>query len=185
MPVTAARYRLPARLLHWVMALLVLATIPAGLIMVQPGLDRSVQNALFLFHKNIGVVMLALIVLRLIYRNQNPPPPLPDRVPRIQQLVAGASHAAIYLLLLLVPVAGYVRVKAGGFPVESLDALGIPSLVPRSEALAEFAKTTHYLGGLALAALVVLHVGAALFHGIVKRDGVFSRMWPPTGGGPT
>jgi cytochrome b561 len=164
------------------MALVVFATIPAGLVMMQPGLDRALQNALFLFHKNIGVVMLVLIVARLVYRRQNPPPPLPAHVSPIQQRVAGATHAALYLLLLLIPVAGYVRVKAGGFPLESLDALGVPSLVPRSDALAEIAKTAHYLGGLAFAALVAAHVGAALFHGIVKRDGVFSRMWPPVGG---
>jgi cytochrome b561 len=76
-----------------------------------------------------------------------------------------------------------VRVKAGGFPIESLDALSIPSLVPRSEALAEIAKTVHYGAGLLLIALIAMHIGAALFHGMVKQDGVFSRMWPPVGGG--
>jgi cytochrome b561 len=77
------------------------------------------------------------------------------------------------------PVAGYVRVRAGGFPIEWLDALGLPTLVPRSDQLAEVAKNIHYSGSLVLAALVALHVGAALYHGMFRRDGVFSRMWPP------
>ena len=178
-----SRYTGPARGLHWLMAVLVLLTIPAGLVMVQPGLDRGLQNALFIYHKNVGVLLLLLVVLRLLWRWRNPPPPKPAGLPSWQARIAGLTHGALYLLLVLLPLAGYVRVKAGGFPIESLDALGVPALVPRSDALAEAAKTVHYAAGLAIAAVVAMHVGAALFHGIVKRDGVFSRMWPPFGGG--
>lgn len=161
------------------MAVLILATIPAGVIMVQEGLDRSLQNLLFVYHKNVGVLLLLLVLVRLAYRWRHPPAPLPDSVPASQQRIAGLSHAALYALLIAMPLAGYVRVKAGGFPIESLDALGVPSLVPRSDALAETAKLLHYLGGFAIAGLIAMHVGAAAFHGIVKKDGVFSRMWPP------
>lgn len=173
------RYRLPARILHWLTAVLVLAMIPAGLVMVQPGLERSLQNGLFIFHKNVGVLLLLLVLLRALYRWRNPPAPLPQGTPRWQVRAAGASHALLYGLLVLLPVAGYVRVKAGGFPIESLDALGLPSLVPRSDALAEVAKTIHYGAGLAIAALIALHIAAAAHHGVLRRDGVFSRMWPP------
>jgi cytochrome b561 len=177
------QYRWPARLIHWTMALLVLATIPAGLVMVQPGLDRALQNTLFVFHKNIGVVLLVLILIRIAYRAGHPPAPLPADIPVWQQRIAGLSHGALYTLLLVMPVVGYIRVKAGGFPIESLDALGVPSLVPRSDALAEVAKSVHYFGGMAIAALIAMHIGAAAFHGIIRRDGVFSRIWPPVGGG--
>lgn len=176
-----ARYRMPARLLHWTMAALVLAMIPAGFMMVQPDLDRATQNALFVFHKNVGILLLLLVIVRLIYRGLNAPPPLPASMPPLQQRIAAISHLALYTLLVVMPVAGYVRVKAGGFPIESLDAMGIPSLVPRSDALAAFAKSTHYVGGILLTALVVLHCSAALYHGVLKRDGVFSRIWPPFG----
>jgi cytochrome b561 len=174
-----AGYRTPARLFHWIIAILVLLMIPAGFVMVQQGLPRGLQNALFIFHKNVGVVILLLVIARLAYRRFNPPPPLPQSMPHLQHRIAGASHAALYALLLVMPLAGYIRVRAGGFPIEWLDALGVPTLVPRSDALAEVAKTVHYFGAFAIAALVALHVGAALFHGIVRRDGVFSRMWPP------
>jgi cytochrome b561 len=177
------RYSAPARFLHWGMAILILAMIPVGLLMVQPGLDRGLQNSLFIFHKNAGVLLLILVILRLIWRLMRPAPPLPATLPAWQARIAGASHLALYALMFAVPVAGYVRVKAGGFPIETLDALGVPSLVPRSDALAEVAKAIHYGAGLAIAAVICAHVGAALFHGIVKRDGVFSRMWPPLGGG--
>lgn len=164
------------------MAILVLMMIPAGVAMVQPDIDRSLQNTLFIFHKNTGVLLALLVVLRLLYRWRNPPPALPEDLPGWQQRSAGLSHGALYALLFVMPLAGYVRVKAGGFPIETLDALGAPSLVPRSDALAEAAKTIHYFGGIALALLIGLHVAAAAYHGIVRRDGVFSRMWPPLAG---
>ena len=174
-----ARYRLPARLFHWIVAVFVLAMIPAGLLMVQSGIDRSLQNTLFVFHKNAGLLVLVLVLARLAYRWRRPPPPMPGALPRWQARVAQANHVALYALLVLMPVAGYVRVKAGGFPIESLDAAGIPALVPRSDSLAGAAKTVHYVAGLVLSALVGLHVLAAVYHGAIRRDGVMGRMWPP------
>ena len=175
------KYRQTARLIHWTMALLVLAMIPVGLIMTQEGLDRSVQNSLYIFHKNVGVFLLIVILVRVFYRSRHSPASLPAEIPGWQRQAAWLSHMALYVLLLIMPIAGYIRVKAGGFPIEALDALGVPSLVPRSDALAETAQTIHSLGGRALAAFVALHIGAALYHGIIRKDGVFSRVWPPVG----
>lgn len=176
------QYRGRARLIHWIMALLILGMIPAGFIMIQQGLERSFQNTLFIFHKNVGVLLLVLIVVRIVVRLGHPPAPLPEDLPDWQHKIAGLSHLALYALLVIMPISGYVRVKAGGFPIESLDSLGLPALVPRSEALAELAKSIHFFGAYAIAALIAMHIGAALFHGIIRRDGVFSRMWPPVGG---
>lgn len=182
MPSTSTQYRRPARLLHWTMAILILAMIPAGVVMVQPGIDRALQNTLFIFHKNVGVLLIFFIIVRAAYRLIYPPAPLPDDLPGWQHRIAGLSHGLLYGLLFVIPVAGYVRVKAGGFPIETLDWLGVPSLVPRSDTLAQIAKSVHYFSGLAIAALIVMHVGAALYHGVIRRDGVFSRMWPPFAG---
>jgi cytochrome b561 len=170
-----------ARAFHWLVALLVLGMIPAGLIMIQEGLPRSLQNGLFIFHKNVGVVVLLLMLLRLGWRRLNPPPDLPESVPGWQRRAAGLSHAGLYTLGILVPLAGYVRVRAGGFPIEWLDALGVPPLVPRSEWLEGAAQTAHYVLALTFAALIGLHVLAAIYHGLVRRDGVFGRIWPPVG----
>ncbi len=178
------RYAPTSRVVHWVMAALILLTIPAGLIMVQQGIDRGLQNALFIYHKNAGVLLLLLVALRIAARLRNPAPPAPAHLPAWHVRFAGLTHGALYALMVLVPVAGYVRVRAGGFPIESLDAFRVPALVPRSDALADLAKSIHYAAGLAIGALICLHVGAAMFHGIVKRDGVFSRIWPPVGGRP-
>jgi cytochrome b561 len=176
------RYRRSARLLHWLMAVLILLTIPAGLIMVQPDIGRTLQNALFIYHKNVGVLLLVLVLFRLGVRWRNPPPPRHAALPQWQERVAVTTHRLLYALLLVLPIAGYVRVRAGGFPIESLDALGVPPLVPLSDSLADSAKALHRWAGLVLIPLVLLHVGAALHHGLVKRDGILGRMWPPLGG---
>ncbi len=175
-------YSTPSRLFHWGMALLILATIPVGLLMVQSGISRGLQNALFLYHKNVGVLLLILVVARLVWRWRNPAPDLPGTLPGWQAKVARLTHWLLYALLIALPLAGYVRVRAGGFPIEALDALGLPTLVPRSDALAAIAKTVHYYSGMAIIALLALHIGAALYHRFARRDGVFERMWPPFGG---
>lgn len=179
MTVQKTGYKVTARLFHWLTAIVVLMLLPVGALMVQDGLPRALQNTLFIAHKNVGTLVLLLVIARLIYRWRNPPELAPVPLPRIQEFAAQMTHVGLYALLLIMPLAGYVRVRAGGFPIESLDALGIPALVPRSDALAETAKMVHYYGSYAIAALVIMHVGAAAFHGIVRKDGIFTRMWPP------
>ena len=175
----ATGYRTPARLFHWLSAAIVLLLIPVGWLMIQDGLPRPLQNTLFIAHKNAGVLVLLVILARLFYRWRNPPVLAHVDLPPLQELAAKLTHFGLYAMLLIMPIAGYVRVRAGGFPIESLDALGIPALVPRSEALAEFAKMIHFYGSYAIAGLAAAHIGAALFHGLIKRDGIFTRMWPP------
>ena len=169
-------YRAPAKILHWLVAILVLAMLPVGQTMIQDGLARSTQNALFIFHKNVGVIVLLLMLVRLAYRVANPAPPLPESIPSGQRRIAHAVHVGLYVMIFVMAVSGYVRVRAGGFPIEWLDAMGAPSLVPRSDALADFAKATHFYARYVLVALIVAHVGAAAYHGLWKRDGVVARM---------
>lgn len=175
---TVAVYRPWARFFHWMSALLVLVTIPAALIMLTPGIERGLQDPLFLFHKNVGVIILLLVAVRLVYRLLNPPPPLPSSVPPLQRHIAEATHWLLYGLLLVMAVSGYIRVTAGGFPLEMLDGLGVPRLVGPSETLAERAKQVHAFLRFPLIGLIALHIGAALYHAMVKRDGVFQRMAP-------
>lgn len=172
-------YRTPARMFHWSIAVAVLLMIPAGLVMTRDGLDRGLQDTLFVFHKNLGVLLIPVILARLAYRLRHRPPPLPDVVPAWQRRIAGLSHAALYLLLIIMPLSGFVRVRAGGFPVELLDFLGAGPWLAKSEHLADSAKLLHATAGALLIALLALHVAAALHHALFRRDGVWSRMWPP------
>lgn len=171
-------YKPLARFFHWTTAILVFLTIPAAILMLRPNIERSLQDPLFMFHKNIGVVILILVATRLVYRLLNPPPPLPDSVHPIQRIIANSTHWLLYGLLLGMAISGYIRVTAGGFPLEVFDRLGIPHLAPRSDSLAETAKQIHRTLRFPLIALIILHISGALYHAIVKRDGVFQRMAP-------
>lgn len=177
------KYSVPARALHWFMALCVLGLIPVGFVMVQDWASRDLRNMMFISHKNIGSLMLVLFFVRLAYRWLNPPRLKPVELAPIQELAAKATHVGLYVMLLIMPLSGYIRVRAGGYPIEALDALGVPALVPRSEALAEFAKNVHFFAAYGFIILIAMHVGAAAFHGLVRKDGIFSRMWPVFGAG--
>lgn len=171
-------YKPLAKAFHWLTALIVLLTIPAALIMLTPGIERWVQDPLFMFHKNIGVVLFVLVAVRLVYRLLNPPPPLPQDMPLLQRYLAETTHWLLYGLLLAMALSGFIRVTAGGFPLELFDRFGIQNLVPRSESLAGTAKQIHALLRYPLIGLIGLHIGAALYHGLIKRDGIAKRMMP-------
>ena len=171
-------YGTTARMLHWITFLFVLGMVPAGVVMTQEGLDRGLQDQLFIFHKNAGVILLVLVLVRLAWRALVPPPPLPAGTAEWQRQMSLWVHRLLYTMLIFMAVTGYLRVTLGGFPVEVLDALGMPR-PPRNDAMAAIAQRAHFLGKFLLMGLILVHVGAALGHAIVKRDGVFSRMWPP------
>lgn len=170
-------YRMPARWLHWIVAAVVLLMIPAGLVMTREGLPRPVQDTLFIFHKNTGVLLFPVILLRIGYRLTHRAPPLPASVPPWQRVVARTTHVLLYALLIVMPLSGFTRVRAGGFPIELLDRLGAGPWIAKSEALAHVAQAVHWTGAALLIGLVALHTGAAVFHALVLRDGVWSGMW--------
>lgn len=181
-PGASQRYAGTTRFLHWLVAVAVIATFPIGTIMLIEGLARPTQDMLFILHKNGGVVIFLLVLLRLAWRLRHPAPPFPETMPRWQAGVAVAAHWSLYALLLVMTVSGYIRVRAGGFPVEMLDALGVPAMVPRSESLVETAKGIHATARLFLGGLILVHVAAALHH-LWRGDGIFARIWPPLGRG--
>ena len=152
--------------------------IPVGLTMVQD-VPKPTQDKLFVLHKGLGSIFLVLILARLGWRLFHPPPPLPVSVPKAQRRAAALVHGALYLLLVVMAVSGYVRVVTGGFPIELLNMLGIPPLLPKDPAVSKIASGVHAVAKSALIVVIALHVGAALYHALVRRDGILARMWPP------
>jgi len=180
--IRSVKYASFTRLLHWVSALMIVGMIPIGVIMQQDGLERATQDFMFILHKNGGVILLMLVLARLLWRSVTPAPPPPAHLPQWQVTAAFTVQWGLYLMLLVMAISGYVRVRAGGFPIEMLDALNVHSFVPQSDPLAETAQTIHSNARFVLVALILVHVGAALRHAFA-RDGVFSRIWPPVGRG--
>jgi cytochrome b561 len=177
---SVAGYGAVARLLHWVIALLVLVQIPVGIAMLSQPLSRF-SDPLFVAHKGTGAVLLVLVFARVGWRLTHRPPPMPDFVPPREQRIAAATHVALYLLLVVMVASGYVRTVGDGYPIELLDALGVPPLLPYVPRIAAIALVVHQFSVIVLVALVAAHVSAVLRHHLIDGHPILGRMWPPFG----
>lgn len=162
------------RALHWSIAALVLGQWALGAVIA--GMQASLSNLwLFGLHKSVGITILALMVLRLVWHRLSPPPPPSPGPPRWQIALARAAHAAFYVLLLLVPLSGWIASGASGLDVVVFGGVVLPPLAPPSVAVEEAFFQVHDVLTKALLALIALHVAGA-----VKRawagDGTLRRM---------
>jgi cytochrome b561 len=166
-----------ARFFHWLIAILVLAMIPMGLVMANSG-PGTLQNVLYVSHESLGLTILALMLLRLLWRLTHRPPPPSAALNRFEIVASGANHWLLYLVLLAMPVSGYLFVVAGGYPLTYFDLAQIPRLMGKDKNFSELAETTHLTLQWAIYALVLLHAAAALHHHFIRRNDVLARMWP-------
>lgn len=175
MGVETVGYTRTAVTLHWLTAVLIVAGFAIGLYAVDLKLSPT-KLKLYAWHKWIGVTVFALALARLAWRWRHPAPPLPAGMARWERLVAQTTHAALYVLLLVVPVTGWLMSSASGVPVVYFGVWQLPDLLGKDKAVADALKTVHYVLNKTLLALVVLHVGAALKHHFIDRDEVLRRM---------
>lgn len=133
-------------------------------------------------HKSWGFVILVLVLLRLAWRLFNPPPRLPSSMSRRMQSIAIGTHVALYVLLIATPLAGWAHASASGFGVNVFGWFALPDVVARDRDTSEWFRVVH--GGLVtvLAAVVVVHIAAALRHALILKDEVMSRMLPRNAG---
>lgn len=173
----AFRYSPAARALHWVTVLAVLAQFVLGswIVWFEPG-EEAFKFRLYDIHENIGFTLLPLTVYRLFHRIRHAPAPLPEDLPTIMRLAAHANHAALYLALIGMPLLGLCATAAWGFPFTWLGLVPIPTPFGKNEGLAAVFSALHYWGAVALGLAILAHVGGALFHAVVRRDGVMQRM---------
>ena len=177
------RYTAPAMLLHWLMAVAITGSFIVGTYMADLPFSPS-RLRLYNWHKWAGITILTLAAIRLLWRLTHRPPadlPMPDW----QRLSAHAAHVALYVLFFAIPLVGWAYSSAAGFPVVLFGVLPLPDFVSPDKALAEAIKPWHGRLAWLLALIVLVHVGAALKHQFIERDGLLSRMWPvkkPPGG---
>ncbi|MGE1153364.1 cytochrome b [Pseudomonas kitaguniensis] len=163
-----------ARLLHWLMALMVIAMLFIG-----AGMAASVSQRhewLIDLHKPLGIAILALVIVRLIVRFSTRQPPLPADLPLWQVLAAKASHVLLYALMLMLPLLGWAMISAAGDPVMLSSSVQLPALVGADAPLFALLRKAHGYLAYLLFLTVLLHLAAALFHGLIRRDGVLQSM---------
>ena len=167
----------PAKLFHWVTAALILAQIALG-VMAASWRVSPAKLELFFWHKSNGMLILALVALRLLWRLANPPPELPSGMAAWERAAARLSHLLLYALMIAMPVTGWIVSSASNVPFRIFWLIPLPAIVAPDEPTADLVAWVH--GGLAalLALVLVAHIGAALRHHFVKRDTVLERMLP-------
>lgn len=167
----------PAKLFHWLVAALIFTQFGLGWLAASWRLSPTKLN-LFVWHKSTGMVILALVLVRLLWRLANPTPALPADTPAWERAAARVSHALLYVVMIAMPLTGWINNSAAGIPFRIFRQIPLPALVAPDKHMAELAALAHFSLFLAFAALLVLHIGAALRHHFVKRNNVLTRMLP-------
>ena len=165
--------------LHWLIAALILIQAPAGWVMANaaPG---ALQDFLYNLHKNFGVMVFVLAVVRLLWRQAHPVPLLPADMPDRQKTAAHVTHLLLYALLLLMPITGFLYTTLSGYPVPLFMVWDVAKLVPVNTPLGEWFEIAHLSLQWLLYLVVVLHVAGALNHHFVRKDWVLRRMTSST-----
>ncbi|WP_144147200.1 cytochrome b [Paraburkholderia sp. BCC1884] len=172
---TTLRFTALQRTLHWLMAICILAMLFIGVGMVST--IRPDSLSLVSAHKPLGILILVLALIRLVVRLRRGAPPLPEAMPQVMKLAAHLSHLAFYVLMIALPLLGWSMLSAADYPVVIL-GIQLPPIAPHSNGLHTLLWNAHRFLALCFFALIVVHLAAALFHGLIRRDGVFQTMAP-------
>jgi cytochrome b561 len=163
----APAYTVTARVLHWV--------IPPGVIICNDW-GGPLQNSLYGLHESLGALLIPVVLARIGHRLTNPPLQLPQDIPALQRFAAHLTHVGLYVLLIAQPLVGWIAMSASGAPVTVLGLFALPPIAPENRVFSEQLFVLHGLIGFSIAGLIAAHIGAALYHHVVRKDRVLMRM---------
>jgi cytochrome b561 len=173
-----AGYGTVARSLHWLVVALAVIIVSLGWTIEWTPLNTPIRSDILQVHCSIGVVILVLMMFRAMWRLRHPPPPLPASVGRAQAGLAHLTHLGLYLIFIVMPVSGLLNAAAAGHAIGFFGLFEIPTPRPANERLSQWAIAVHLVGQYVVYLLVALHVTGALYHALIRRDGVLERMLP-------
>ncbi len=169
------QYNGVARFLHWSIALLIIVNVLVALYMDElPKADKISVESL---HRSIGILILEMVLFRIFWAFYKPAPPLPDSIPAKEKKLGKIVQHSLYLLMLLVPVFGYLLTITEGDPASFFNLYNLPAIMGENEAWQEFFEEGHEILAWTLVALSSLHIAAGIKH-LISKDGIFERMWP-------
>ena len=173
------RYSNTAAAFHWVTVVLVLTQAYLGFTFANSA-EGPARDNIFIWHKTVGVVILLVVLARLAYRLTNKPPPYPPQLPAWERFAGTWNHRIFYLLLIAMPLVGFVSVSgfANGPTTPLVGGISVPVLPGVSKATGELAGEVHSIAAFLLVALILLHVAAALKHQFIDRNRAAGRMPP-------
>ncbi|MGU7783991.1 cytochrome b [Burkholderia sp. PU8-34] len=167
-------FSLPARVLHWGMAAMIVAMLFIGVGMVASVSER--HAVLVSIHKPLGVAVLVLVCVRVVVRLSSRPPALPEDLPWWQKVAAHGSHLVLYALMMAMPLIGWAMLSAGGYPVTLGGGVQLPAIMSADPVAFAWLRVAHRLLAYVFFATFLAHFAAALYHGLIRRDGVMRAM---------
>lgn len=162
------------RVVHWLMAIMVLAMLFIGVGMVST--TGPLYPVLLALHRPVGIAILVLVLIRLPLRLATGAPALPDSLSPMEKTIAKASHVLLYLAMIGMPLIGWAMLSAGGYPVQVTKAQILPPIMPHDLTLYAFLREAHTVIALLFFALIPAHLSAALMQGLIRKDGVLRSM---------
>ena len=174
---TSDSYGFLAKAFHWIIALMIIGMIAVGFVMtaMEPAPTKFFIYGL---HKATGIVILALVFLRLMWRLYNPSPQLPLELTSWHRRMGKLSPIVLYFLLFLMPISGYILSEAGGYPISVYGLFIVPNFVEKNSEISKIASLIHEYGAFVFIGILVLHLSAALYHHFVLKNNVLQRMLP-------
>lgn len=169
------KYALEIRVLHWLMAVALLGMLIVGFVVSGIPKSEPARHFYLGLHKSFGITLFALAAVRLMSRLFAAAPSLPDAIPSMQRAIAQTAHFALYGLMLLMPISGYVMSISMGQPVRWF-GLAVPRLLAEDHARGLVAGGIHAVAAYALVALLTLHVGAVAWHYFSDRVNLLRRI---------
>lgn len=167
----------PAKFLHWLIGVLIFTQFALGWLAVNWRLSPTKLN-LFVWHKSTGMLILLLVLVRLLWRLVNLTPTLPLEMPAWERSVAHVSHGLLYILMISVPLSGWITQSASGVPFRIFWRIPLAAIASPDKEVAVLGAFVHFSLGVVFASLIVLHVAAALRHHFVKHNTILVRMLP-------
>lgn len=174
---TPERWGAVSQLFHWACAALVVALGSLGLYMTSVS-SPVARIRLYALHKSLGITLLALVLLRLLWRFSRAAPQLAPGTPLHLRRAAGGVHAFLYTLMIAMPLTGWLANSSAGYPLQWFRLFNLPAIARKDPAVNDTATLLHEAGFWVLAALVAGHVLAAIFHHVFLDDGTLQRMLP-------
>jgi len=168
-----AQFALLSRILHWLMAAMLLAMLFIGVAMV-----ASLGNYRWLvaIHRPLGILILILAAIRLVNRMFTTLPPFPPTMSQRERFLASASERLLYTLMFALPLVGWGMLSAGHYPIVMFGPVHLPAILPANPTLYAVLRKTHTILAYLLFFTFIAHLSAVLFHTLIIRDGLLNRM---------
>lgn len=173
---TPDRYGTLSKVLHWVLALLVIGLLCVGMLMED--LDTGTKFKVYALHKSFGICVLALVFVRILWHVYSRKPGFVDGMKPWEKLAAHAAHIFLYIAMIVMPMTGWLMSSAKGYTVTVFSTFDLPHLIAENKELGKLFAETHELLAYALIAAVAIHIGAALKHHVINKDATLKRMLP-------